>query len=249
MIGKRQFEGAEREAMHENMLRYMDIGHEFGPEHNTTDKMAADLARKDPTLLTDILGEKYGPRLSLPEGNTSEEIARGTSGTWCMFAAERHYFRVLEVAHGAGIDMDDPLVFLKGGLLTNRRWLLVPELVTFALKLGASPNGNIQKNEMFPSFCRSSPIEMLTEIIRNEAPHIYVCKMALESVKSLISGKAIVSNVEDLLEMVENKFGLNERSLVLASVMQANIARARESEGLSLECTQPTAPKRARVRV
>ena len=141
MALKQVFFGDERAQMHEELRRYLDNVTDW----YDADAYAADLARKDPSLLTDHLDSRYGPQVVVrsPDFDTPSKPLN-TAGTWCMFAAARELPKTLEVALSAGVGPDDPDVFLQGGLLSYRVWSLRHHLLAIALKYKANPDVQIQ---------------------------------------------------------------------------------------------------------
>jgi hypothetical protein len=135
--------GAAREDAHEALHRLLDGNQELS--HEEADARAADLARKDPSLLTEHLDSRYGPQVVVRSPDCDAPgRSLPTSGTWCMFAAEREFPRLMEVALQAGAGPDDSDVFLQGGLLSYRRWSLRHDLLELALKYKADPDVQIQ---------------------------------------------------------------------------------------------------------
>ena len=141
------FVGTERAQMHEDLSHYL-CG-VFGPgddkQRGAADAHAADLAGEAPSLLVDHLDAMYGFPVTVRSGDSSAPHKKlNTPGTWCMYAAERRFHKVLEVALRAGVRADDPDVFLVGGLLSYQEVFRDPSLLTLALQYKANPDVQVQ---------------------------------------------------------------------------------------------------------
>lgn len=139
---KRVLTDGDRSYMHEELCRYLLSG---TYKDGDGEGMAADLVREDPSLLTDsLVGAKFGPPVRITPKDGGRPRALGTSGNWCMVAAQRKLPVLLEVALRAGVSPDDPDVFLQGGLLSYRSWSQELHLLELALKYGAQTDVDIQ---------------------------------------------------------------------------------------------------------
>lgn len=61
-----------------------------------------------------------------------------------MFAAAMPFPHTLAAAFKAGVNPDEPDVFMNGGLLSYRHWFKTPALLELALKYGANPDVEVQ---------------------------------------------------------------------------------------------------------
>jgi len=157
------------------------------------DVRAAELARKDPSLLTDHLDSRYGPQVVVQSPDTATSGRRlPTSGTWCMFAAELEFPLLMEVALQAGIGPDDSDVFLQGGLLSYRRWSLRHDLLELALKYKAHPDVQIQPKGNWNVWPGTPGQVSLRNAVLNRArddavKHLQCLKMLLEGGARVVS--------------------------------------------------------------
>jgi hypothetical protein len=141
----RTLEGAERAALHNALHRLLNIGDVPAAQWRAADLAAAEVARRDPSVLADKLGTKFGPRVTRRgDGATIQFEASQTSGTWCMVAAKRALPCLLEVAFGAGISPDAPEVFIMGGLLSHEACVRDRDTLQLALRFGASHSLRLQ---------------------------------------------------------------------------------------------------------
>ena len=228
MSTPKRFEGAERVAMHLDLKRHFDMGVTSFGNLLQADGMAADLLRADPTLATDRLSLVFGSRIE--RGDLVGPAVAKTAGTWCMFAAAGHFKQVLGVAHAAGISMDDPKVFLNGGLLSYRRWFMDPPMVQLAFSLGASHDVFVQCSALGTSAPGPrDPLQVLARYISNAGP-MSKQHASLASIKLYVSAGAVVRDIEGLLAAVKKAFGVVERATVstlfVETTMRAGIERA-----------------------
>lgn len=247
----RKFEGDERAEVHLELKRYFDLGVTSYSKLAGADGMAADLIGEDPTLATDHLSLVFGSRIE--RGDLVGPAIAKTAGTWCMFAAAGHFKQVLAAAHGAGISMDDPKVFLKGGLLSYRRWFMDPPLVELALSLGASHDVQVQPSSHGTSAPGPrDPLRVLARYILT-AGAMPKDHAALGSIKLYVAAGAKVHDLEALLISVNKGFGAVERATVNAlfveTTMRASIERANETSGAEPAASIAAPPARLRARV
>lgn len=194
MVLKHIFVGAERAQMHAELSGY--LCRVYGPgdaKHRATaDAYAADLARDDPSLLVDHLDATYGVPVSVRCRDTSVRAKKlNTPGTWCMYAAERGFHKVLDVALRAGVRPDDPDVFLLGGLLSYQEVFRDPSLLTLALQYKANPDVPVQ-----PLGDRSTrlgtPGQLLLTNLASGMPRTDDTFRRIECLKLLVQGGAKV---------------------------------------------------------
>lgn len=199
MAMKQVYTGAKRAQMHEELSRYL-CG-VFGPgddkQRAAADAFAADLARKDPSLLVDHLDSMYGLPVTVRSRDSSTPAKKlGTPGTWCMFAAERRFQQVLEVALRAGVQPDDPDVFLVGGLLSYQEVFRDQSLLALALQYKANPDVQVQPvgdSLTWPG----TPGQVLMTNLKSGMPRTEETFRRVECLKLLVQGGAKVLGQHD----------------------------------------------------
>lgn len=249
MTTAKRFEGDGRAEMHLELKRYFDMRVISYSKLAHADGMAANLIREDPTLATDHLSLVFGSRIE--RGDLVGPAIAKTAGTWCMFAAAGHFKQVLAVAHGVGIGMDDPKVFLKGGLLSYRRWFMDPPLIQLALSMGASHDIQVQTSAHGSS--APGPRDPLRVIARYILAGQARSKdhASLASIKLYVAAGAAVHDLDGLLTAVNKAFGSVERATVHAlfveTTMRAGIERANGLSGADAATSIAPTPPRLRA--